>query len=112
MVTDEEKAQIESAIHFAEENFEGPADLVAYLRHGKKPGPFMLAVLRNDFVKAHLTCLQGDAGFRELALLLVNAVPPRAWGSPQKVNAWMKSFDHVSPAEFPAEPESYEGISF
>ena len=95
MVTDEEQRQIASALAYAD--IELPSDAAAqirqYLTTGTKPRPFLLAAIQGVFTKTHLLSPYDGFPFRALALLLVNHLPRNAWGSPQKVNAWMRRFD-------------------
>lgn len=61
-----------------------------YLKRGLEPGDFLRAVLENDLVQAF-----GRADTTNLehmfdwASFLYNEMPSNAWGSKEKVNAWM-----------------------
>ena len=65
--------------------------LLAYLRHGQQPGHFLMAVLSNDLTEA---CGRADEENRpllyEYVYLLYNYAPTEAWGSPEKVRAWIE----------------------
>ena len=59
-----------------------------YLDEGTAPGSFLRAVLENDFMTAALTASQLDNhNFKNLGTML-SLLPPRAWGSKEKVDAW------------------------
>jgi len=63
-----------------------------YLEEGIEPGSFLRAVLENNFVQA---CAQADsinsAWLFKWAEFLWWEMPGGSWGSPEKVQAWMKS---------------------
>jgi hypothetical protein len=64
--------------------------LVEYFAARRPTGSFLQACLENDFGQA---CLRADVENRfalyELALFLFSYVPAPAWGSPEKVAAWL-----------------------
>jgi hypothetical protein len=66
--------------------------LVEYLRYGYAPGHFLLAVLSNDLAEA---CKRADEENRhalfQYVYVLTNYAPSAAWGSPERVNAWIAS---------------------
>lgn len=65
--------------------------LLAYLRTGRPPGHFLLAVLSNDLAEA---CARADEENRralyDYIFVLVNTAPSAAWGSPERVAAWVE----------------------
>lgn len=65
--------------------------LVRFIQQGIEPGSFLLAVLSNDLVGA---CGQADEenlmNLPAYVAYLYNEVPSRCWGSPEKVQAWIK----------------------
>ena len=63
-----------------------------YIEQGIAPGSFGLAVLSNDLVMAfgradHINTLH----MQEWASWLYNECPPAAWGSLEKVDAWLRT---------------------
>lgn len=64
--------------------------LLDYLRYGVPPGHFLLAILTNDLAAA---CARADdANQRALydyIYVLYNDAPSEAWGSVDKVKAWI-----------------------
>jgi len=64
-----------------------------YVRLGIRPGGFLQAVLRNDFVEAMIRAdMQNKQHLHEYALLLLGGViPDEAWGSAEAVNSWIKN---------------------
>lgn len=83
---DAERACAEFAIpdHMWEAVFE-------YVAHRREAGGFFMAVVNNDFVRA---CCAADTANQEAlfgwAQLLYNFFPPNSYGSPEKVDAWLK----------------------
>lgn len=65
--------------------------LVHYLRHGVPVGSFLLAVLSNDLYEA---VRRGDdenqRALADYVRVLTWAAPHAAWGSPERVRAWMQ----------------------
>ena len=63
-----------------------------YIEEGVMPGSFLLAVLQNNLVNAF-----GNADEMNITALQVWAtwlhwsIPSAAWGSPEKVGAWIES---------------------
>jgi hypothetical protein len=64
--------------------------LLRYLVDRIQPGHFLMAVLSNDLAGAFG---RGDtenlAALQAYVMFLVNAVPGAAWGSPDRVTAWL-----------------------
>lgn len=64
--------------------------LLDYLRYGVPPGHFLTAVLSNDLTEA---CSRADEPNRralyDYVYVLYNDAPCEAWGSPDKVRAWI-----------------------
>ena len=62
----------------------------AYIEDGKPPGDFLRAVLENNFVEAlgHAD-EENRAAIFAWAEWLYNEAPMPAWGSPEKVTAWI-----------------------
>jgi hypothetical protein len=65
--------------------------LLDYLRYGVPPGHFLQAVLSNDLAEA---CGRADStnqrALFEYVFVLYNYAPGAAWGSPEKVKAWIQ----------------------
>ena len=66
--------------------------LLDYLRYGVPPGHFLQAVLSNDLREA---CSRADEINRralyDYVFVLYNDAPGAAWGSPDKVKAWINA---------------------
>ena len=63
--------------------------LCAYLLHGRRPGHFLQALLKNDLTEA-ITRYAGDLNdLHTILIWLLNAVPRPALGSPQDVERWI-----------------------
>jgi hypothetical protein len=64
-----------------------------YIEHGILPGQFWQAVLRNDLRTA---CEMADNYNSRIVpafiRFLYNGAPSACWGSPEKVEAWVKRF--------------------
>jgi hypothetical protein len=62
-----------------------------YLRYGLPPGHFLQAVLSNDLREA---CGRADdenrSALYDYVYVLYNYAPGDAWGSPEKVRAWIE----------------------
>jgi hypothetical protein len=66
------------------------AGLFYYLHHGRRPGDFLMAVLKNDLEKA--VAYADDHNLRNLPAYvgyMYNEMPAKSWGSPKKVKAWI-----------------------
>ena len=67
--------------------------LERWIKHGKLPGDFLCAVLRNDLMVA---CQIADdenlANLPAYAAYLYNEAPSQCHGSLEKVRAWSKKF--------------------
>ena len=62
-----------------------------YVEHGKLSGSFLTAILENDFVGAASNADDINLMFlHEWALWLYNDAPVFAWGSKEKVAAWIE----------------------
>lgn len=64
-----------------------------YIENGIKPGSFLTAVLENNLVKAY--CYADGINLlamHDWATWLYNDVPGNAWGSRNKVEAWLTGF--------------------
>lgn len=63
-----------------------------YYYHKLEPGGFVYAMLCNDFVGA---AMRADSWNKEklvdYAMWLANRMPPAAWGSKERVDAWLRS---------------------
>jgi len=63
-----------------------------YIAHGVPTGDFMHAVLTNDLRQAASYADDGNArALCAIVAYLYNEAPSIAWGSAEKVNAWLKS---------------------
>jgi hypothetical protein len=64
--------------------------LARYVNHAIEPGSFLTAVLENDLREA---CARADLdNMRSLVALVCfcyNNIPSAAWGSPERVEAWL-----------------------
>jgi hypothetical protein len=64
-----------------------------YVERGRRPGGFLLAVLRNDLVEAFGKADGTNLRAMEVWVLwLFNEAPRECWGSAEKVNAWVARF--------------------
>lgn len=64
--------------------------LMLYLTDGVQPGQFLTSILANDFVHA---ASRADLDNQEALwdwTVVLNNLPIAAWGSPNKVAAWIK----------------------
>lgn len=62
-----------------------------YIEEGYRPGDFLMSVLCNDFVGAiGRADMLNNAVLHIWAQWLHNDIPMSAWGSVEKVEAWMK----------------------
>lgn len=72
-----------------------------YLEHGIEPGSFMTAVLCNDLkgaiARADSTNL---AALPNIVSYCYNNIPSTAWGSPEKMEAWINSFRKTEDVPF------------
>ena len=67
--------------------------LALYADHGKPTGGFLRAVLSNDFGVAVCKADENSTrALREIAQFVRNEMPSKCHGSPEKVKAWIKSF--------------------
>jgi len=61
-----------------------------YVRHGVRPGHFLLAILSNDLAEA---CKRADPdnqrALYDYFYVLHNYTPSECWGQPSAVNAWI-----------------------
>jgi hypothetical protein len=67
------------------------AGLIRYLRYGIRPGGFLQAILRNDLADAARRA--DGVNFIRLGtyvIVLDVAAPADAWGTPEKVEAWIE----------------------
>lgn len=61
-----------------------------YLEHRLPPGGFLMAVLSNDLREAMGRADETSrAGLFDLVCYLYNCAPANAWGSPDRVKAWL-----------------------
>jgi hypothetical protein len=66
--------------------------LLDYLRHGRPPGDFLTAVLSNDLTEAVGRADDVNRALLPLYVsLLVNVAPIEAWGSRDRVLAWIEA---------------------
>ena len=67
----------------------------AYVEDGVPPGEFLRAVLANDLMEAFG---QADTNNRAamfyICMYIYNQIPREAWGSYEKVKAWIKVKNH------------------
>jgi len=64
--------------------------LLNYALYGVPPGSFLQAVLSNDLVEAcNRADHQNQRALYDYVYVLYNAMPSAAWGSPEKVRAWI-----------------------
>ena len=84
--------------------------LIAYRQQGVPPGGFLTKVLENDLVEA-----AGKADIRNMTNLpayanfLYNCMPRAAWGSPDRVKAWIQRGGLVGRRPSEACPSDEEG---
>lgn len=66
-----------------------------YLMYGIPPGAFTTALLENDLFKAALTADETNAeGLAYIVRSMGKFMPVIAWGSPEKVDNWLKNKDN------------------
>ena len=64
-----------------------------YIEQGIPPGSFLQAVLENNLVRAFGMADHIDMHhIRDYCEFLYNEAPASSWGSPEKVEAWIKRF--------------------
>lgn len=62
-----------------------------YIEHGIQPGHFLTAVLENNFLEAFNRADSGNIfHMLDIVMFMYNQCPMDAWGSPAKVDEWMK----------------------
>lgn len=70
--------------------------LARYIEHRIPCGGFLMAVLRNDLVDA---CGRADSinkhRIYDIVAYCYNSIPGISWGSPEKVNSWLKNEDNI-----------------
>jgi hypothetical protein len=90
LITAEREARLRVALaRIPEHCREG---LSMYLLYGVPPGSFLRAVLSNDLSEA---CARADEenqrALYDYVYVLYNVAPANAWGSPTKVDDWIKA---------------------
>lgn len=66
--------------------------LTRYVEHGIKPGGFLTAVLSNDLFGAFSRADPlNAAAMQDIVKFIYNELPAGAWGSPEKVQAFVKT---------------------
>lgn len=79
-----------------------------YVSQHVKPGGFLTAVLENDLINAHwLADSENLAALDELLKKIYNEIPGNAWGSPEKVEAWLAA----KPKEPTGTPFNFEIVN-
>jgi len=67
------------------------AALIRYIDERREPGGFLKAVLSNDLINAvGRADTKNRADLAEIVQYCYNELPSRAWGSPEKVKAWLE----------------------
>jgi hypothetical protein len=62
-----------------------------YVQHGYPPGGFVTAVLENNLKEAFARADNNNAiDMHEIVAYCYNHIPSSAWGSPEKVSAWLE----------------------
>jgi hypothetical protein len=71
-----------------------------YIEHGIRPGDFLYLILCNDFVHAlgHADIINMQR-IGDYAKFLYWELPATAWGSRDKVDAWIKSYQRKKAAD-------------
>lgn len=98
-LTDAAKQRIEDNLHLIPEHMRGA--IRRYYFDGISPGGFLTAVLENNLMEA--LSRADDENRNALpayGTFLYNYVPAESYGSPAKVDAWLRSF---CPAEMGTE---------
>jgi len=88
MLTPYQDAKLEQEVKRLPEHCRG--GFLRYLRYGIEPGGFLLAVLANNLREA--VGRADETNKRALAdyvFVLYNYAPSAAWGSPERVEAWI-----------------------
>lgn len=66
--------------------------LEAWVKHGRPPGHFVAAVLRNDLHEAFCRAdEQSTAAMRDIVMMMRWEVPGDAWGSKEKMVEWQNA---------------------
>lgn len=67
--------------------------LERYLNHGIMPGSFMTAVLENNLVEAFGRAdMDNEINMKNIVGYVYNHLPSNSWGSPQRVQDYLKQF--------------------
>ncbi|HXO84676.1 MAG TPA: hypothetical protein VN803_04040 [Gemmatimonadales bacterium] len=75
--------------------------LIEYLASRRPVGHFLTAVLSNDLMEASVRADPLTRYFLvDVVLFLVNYAPATAWGSADKVSAWLAAVDEPVPEVF------------
>jgi hypothetical protein len=65
-----------------------------YVRIGRPTGDFLRAVLSNNLAESFGRAdMQNRHDMFEIVNYVYNELPGAAWGSPEKVKAWLKRFE-------------------
>lgn len=63
-----------------------------YIEKGWEPGDFVRAVLENNLARSFACAdIHNRAAMFDIVKHVWNTIPANAWGSPQRVEAWIKS---------------------
>jgi len=87
--------------------------VVDYLDYGLEPGGFLRAVLENDLVGAFGKADRTNTeAMGDWATFLYNDMPHEAWGSPEKVEAWIEKrrLERVAKEVKGDNPETSHGV--
>lgn len=70
--------------------------LERYLNNGIMPGSFMTAVLENNLKEAFGRAdIENSSNLRNIVGYIYHHIPSPAWGSPEKVKAYVEGLKHV-----------------
>jgi hypothetical protein len=85
------KKRFYDSFHYWNVDDEFAHPVQSYLLYGFEPGSCFTAILANDFLNAMLHSHPGNSvtAFKTLASWIVNCMPPEAYGSYDKVKAWL-----------------------
>ncbi len=68
--------------------------IARYVEHGIPPGGFLTAVLENNLKESFARADEYNRrAMFDIVMLLYNYAPSNCWGSPERVAAWMLTFE-------------------
>ena len=66
--------------------------IMVYVKHHRRPGSFLRAVLSNDLAKTVYSADNNDLrALVEIVKFIMWEIPSAAWGSKEQVNQWLSA---------------------